>query len=158
MSTVYIADSSFVNITSEFSWPPRAYILRMEKGVKDQIEQFNWQRDEEDEKFPSTMQPFLPDVRKFCQKCHQDVLFKVYRRKSDVPLVTSSIFLVFALALRVPSETFVDMHKYEEHDDSWFRCTSRLDWDEFTDRLVLQIWHITTSMIRRTRKESEMCG
>ena len=29
---------------------------------------------------------------------------------------------VFAIALELPEETFVEMHKYEEEDDSWFRC------------------------------------
>ena len=51
----------------------------MGNGVKDQIEQFNWQRDEAEHKFPSTMRRFLPDVRDFCQKCHRDVLFKVFQ-------------------------------------------------------------------------------
>jgi len=32
---------------------------------------------------------------------------------------------VFALALELPEETFVDMHKMEEVDDSWFRCECR---------------------------------
>ena len=51
----------------------------MENGVKDQIEQFNWQRDMQTQTFPSTMQRFLGEVKEFCGKVHQDVLFKVYR-------------------------------------------------------------------------------
>lgn len=30
--------------------------------------------------------------------------------------------VVFAIALELPTETFVEMHKFEEEDDSWFRC------------------------------------
>jgi hypothetical protein len=52
---------------------------RMEGGVKDQIEQFNWQRDMKTQEFPSTMQPFLGEVKTFCDKTHNDVLFKVLR-------------------------------------------------------------------------------
>lgn len=47
--------------------------------MKDQIEQFNWQRDMEDQPFPSTMQPFLGEVKEFCRKTHNDVLQNLYR-------------------------------------------------------------------------------
>lgn len=52
---------------------------RMEGGVKDQIEQFNWQRDMKTQEFPKVMQPFLSEVKTFCEKTHNDVLFKVLR-------------------------------------------------------------------------------
>lgn len=29
---------------------------------------------------------------------------------------------MFAIALELPTETFVDMHKADELDDAWFRC------------------------------------
>jgi hypothetical protein len=53
----------------------------MENGVKDQIEQFNWQRDMEDQPMPSTMKPFKEETKSFCERVHKDVLFKVYRRE-----------------------------------------------------------------------------
>lgn len=30
---------------------------------------------------------------------------------------------MFAIALEIDSETFVNMHKADELDDAWFRCT-----------------------------------
>ena len=93
----------------------------MENGVKDQIEQFNWQRDMETQRFPSTMQPFLPETKEFCRKTHEDVMFKVLRCRFHTAVACSSV-PVFALALQIPSETFVDMHRYAEKDDAWFRC------------------------------------
>ncbi|OCF41964.1 hypothetical protein I317_04266 [Kwoniella heveanensis CBS 569] len=91
---------------------PRQY-YEMEKGVKDQIEQFNWQRDMEDQPMPSTILPYVPEVKSFCERVHKDVLYKVYQ--------------LFALALKLPINTFVDFHKYEEKDDSWFRYMAYYD-------------------------------
>ena len=53
----------------------------MEGGVKDYIEQFNWQRDMKSQPFPSMLQPFIPEIKSFCDTVHNDVLFKVYRCK-----------------------------------------------------------------------------
>ena len=96
----------------------------MENGVKDQIEQFNWQRDMKTQPFPWTMQPFLSEVKRFCEKVHTDVLFKVYRCmcSQDERMGNSLLIAVFAIALELPIETFVDMHQFQEEDDSWFRC------------------------------------
>ncbi|WWC58799.1 uncharacterized protein I303_101343 [Kwoniella dejecticola CBS 10117] len=88
----------------------------MEKGVKDQIEQFNWQRDMSDQPMPSTIKPFQAEVKSFCERVHKDVLYKVYQ--------------LFALALKLPIDTFVNFHKYEEKDDSWFRYMAY--YDEFS--------------------------
>jgi len=55
----------------------------MENGVKDQIEQFNWQRDMETQEFPSTIRSYLGEVKTFCDRVHGDVLYKVYRRRSS---------------------------------------------------------------------------
>ncbi|WWC58131.1 uncharacterized protein I303_100666 [Kwoniella dejecticola CBS 10117] len=85
----------------------------MENGVKDQIEQFNWQRDMEDQSMPLTIKPYIPEVKSFCERVHKDVLYKVYQ--------------LFALALKLPINTFVDFHTYEEKDDSWFRYMAYYD-------------------------------
>lgn len=53
----------------------------MENGVKDQIEQFNWQRDMEDQEMPSTLEPFRSEVKLFCDKVHGEVLYNIYRRE-----------------------------------------------------------------------------
>jgi len=53
----------------------------MENGVKDQIEQFNWQRDMEDQEMPSTLEPFRSEVKSFCDTVHGEVLYNIYRRE-----------------------------------------------------------------------------
>ncbi|WRT64439.1 uncharacterized protein IL334_001371 [Kwoniella shivajii] len=99
----------------------------MENGVKDQIEQFNWQRDMEDQPMPSTIKPYVPEVKSFCERVHTDVLYKVYR--------------LFAIALELPIETFVQMHKYEEKDDSWFRYMAYYDeYSKEDEAKVGKVW------------------
>ena len=61
----------------------------MENGVKDQIEQFNWQRDMATQDFPSTMLAYFDEVKSFCDRVHGDVLYKVYRRKYLSAFVSS---------------------------------------------------------------------
>ncbi|ORX39267.1 Clavaminate synthase-like protein [Kockovaella imperatae] len=85
----------------------------MQNGVKDQIEQFNWQRDMKTQEFPAVMQPFLEETKEFCRIVHENILFKVFR--------------LFALALAIPSDTFVAMHRYEALDDAWFRYMTFYD-------------------------------
>ncbi|WWC86470.1 uncharacterized protein L201_001347 [Kwoniella dendrophila CBS 6074] len=104
---------------------PRQY-YEMENGVKDQIEQFNWQREMEDQPIPSTLKPFEKETKSFCEKIHKDVLYKVYQ--------------LFALALELPINTFVDFHKYEEHDDSWFRYMAY--YDEFSPEDEEKVGHV----------------
>ena len=106
----------------------------MENGVKDCIEQFNWQRDYMDQEIPSVMRPYLNEVKQFTDFVHQDILYKIYRRQSCLYnhslLVKALRFpLVFALALELPIDTFEKLHRFEERDDSWFRCECSFELD-----------------------------
>ncbi|KAJ5607367.1 hypothetical protein N7537_003986 [Penicillium hordei] len=87
-----------------------------EHNVTDRIEHFNWYRDMKSQEFPKAMENFLPEVGKFSDTVHKDVLYKLYR--------------LFALSLELPSETFVDKHRFELHDESWFRYMAY--YDEFS--------------------------
>lgn len=51
----------------------------MENGVKDQIEQFNWQRDMGDQSLPEVMERVRGEIQSFCDEVHNDILFKVLR-------------------------------------------------------------------------------
>jgi hypothetical protein len=55
--------------------------LRMENGVKDKIEQFNWFRDMKSQEFPSTIQPYLDEVKEFSARMHNDVFLNLMRRE-----------------------------------------------------------------------------
>lgn len=57
--------------------------LRMENGVKDKIEQFNWFRDMKSQEFPSTIQPYLDEVKEFSARVHNDVFLNLMRRESS---------------------------------------------------------------------------
>lgn len=103
---------------------PRQY-YEFGNGVKDQIEQFNWARDMASQDFPESIMPFFDEVKAFTEKVHNHVLLDLLRCKLCTVrgvLLTA----VFALALELPVETFVEKHKFDVHDESWMRCESPL--------------------------------
>lgn len=100
---------------------PRQY-YEFGDGVKDQIEQFNWARDMTQE-FPQAMMPFFDEVKAFTEKVHNHVLFNLLRREWPAA-ARVALTAVFALALQLPIETFVEKHKFSVHDESWMRCKS----------------------------------
>lgn len=66
--------------------------------------------------FPTTILPFFDEVQAFTEKLHKHVLFNVLR--------------LFAMALELPSETLVDRHQFNVHDESWMRYMAY--YDEYT--------------------------
>ncbi|WVF65611.1 hypothetical protein IAT40_000341 [Kwoniella sp. CBS 6097] len=81
---------------------------------------------------PTTIKPYLSEVKSFCERVHKDVLYKVYqceweRLPKETRACVDVLDKVFALALKLPINTFVDFHKYEEKDDSWFRYMAYYD-------------------------------
>ncbi|RSH80761.1 hypothetical protein EHS25_007097 [Saitozyma podzolica] len=97
----------------------------MENGVKDKIEQFNWFRDMKSQEFPSTIQPYLDEVKEFSARMHNDVFLNLMR-----PLETrghADGLLVFAISLQLPSETLVERHQFGKHDESWLRYMAYYD-------------------------------
>ncbi|KAH6995424.1 Clavaminate synthase-like protein [Ilyonectria destructans] len=79
----------------------------IDQGVKDQIEQYNWNRDLSLREHPSTLQPFIPEVQELGDYLHKTVLYR--------------ILTLFALSLELPENFFIDKHNYETFDESWFR-------------------------------------
>ena len=89
-------------------------ISRLQNGVTDKIEQFNWSRDLSRAEQPSTLEPYLDETQKFTDYLHKDTLFKILR--------------LFARALKLPSEEyFVERHKYEGQDVTWARIMAYYD-------------------------------
>lgn len=65
---------------------------------------------------------------------------------------------MFAVALELPTETFVNFHKYEEKDEAWFRCenlepSGHSEYDAYG-----QTWLITMSITLRTKRRWEVSG
>jgi len=82
-------------------------------GTPDRIEQFNWYRNMKDQEMPETIMPFYDEVQRFTEKVHNHVLHNVLR--------------LFAIALELPEETFVNMHKFDVNDESWMRYMKYYD-------------------------------
>jgi isopenicillin N synthase-like dioxygenase len=79
----------------------------IDQGVKDQIEQYNWNRDLTLREHPSTLKPFLDELEELNQFVHKVVLFRLLN--------------LFAISLELPEDYFVNLHQYNVKDESWFR-------------------------------------
>lgn len=79
----------------------------IENGVKDQIEQYNWNRDLSLFDHPSTFKPFIPEMQELNEYLHKVVLYR--------------ILTLFEVSLELPEGYLVERHKYETFDESWFR-------------------------------------
>ncbi|KAH6999406.1 Clavaminate synthase-like protein [Ilyonectria destructans] len=79
----------------------------IDNGVKDQIEQYNWNRDLTKREHPSTFRPFIPEVQELNDHVHKVILYR--------------LLTLFALSLELPEDFFTKLHKYETFDESWFR-------------------------------------
>ena len=79
----------------------------IDQGVKDQIEQYNFNRDLSLREHPSTFQPYQQEIGELTDYCHKVILYRLLR--------------LFAISLNLPESFFVERHKYEEFDESWFR-------------------------------------
>jgi len=87
---------------------------RLQNGVTDKIEQFNWSRDITRHPLPAALEPYLDETIKFTNYVHNDILFKILR--------------LFARALRLPSEDyFTDRHRFDGEDVSWMRVMAYYD-------------------------------
>ncbi|PYH94484.1 Clavaminate synthase-like protein [Aspergillus ellipticus CBS 707.79] len=83
-------------------------------GKRDNIENFNVYREIGLHEQPTAMHPFIPEIQRFIDFTHKDILYKVYR--------------LFAVALQLPDEDFfVRLHDYDTHDESWLRYMEYYD-------------------------------
>ncbi|KIV90856.1 hypothetical protein PV10_05462 [Exophiala mesophila] len=80
---------------------------QIDQGVRDQIEQYNWNRDLSLREHPSTFSPFKDEVQELNDFVHKEILFR--------------LLTLFAISLDLPEDFFVKLHQYDVADDSWFR-------------------------------------
>lgn len=77
------------------------------KGVKDRIEHYNLNRNVDSKPHPEAVQPLLPEIQEFIRHNHIDVLHEIER--------------LLALGLELPEETLVNLHNYEDRNNSYCR-------------------------------------
>ncbi|TFY69355.1 hypothetical protein EVJ58_g450 [Rhodofomes roseus] len=79
----------------------------IDAGVRDQIEQYNINRDVTKRQHPQALRPFLPEITEFARFCHLKILHPVLR--------------LLATCLELPEETFVNQFQFDAEGDTWFR-------------------------------------
>ena len=96
-----------------FGFKPRGVWKTIGDAV-DKIEQFNVYRDLDQNKQPKAFEPYRPEVQRFIDFTHKEILFKLLR--------------LFTIALEMEDEDFfVKLHDYDVKDLSWFRYMEYYD-------------------------------
>ncbi|TDL21684.1 Clavaminate synthase-like protein [Rickenella mellea] len=76
-------------------------------GVRDQLENYNINRDVTKKTHPAALRPLLPEIYEFARFNHFHVLHEVFR--------------LLALGLELPQDTFVNLHGYDAVGESYVR-------------------------------------
>ncbi|KAI3612076.1 Clavaminate synthase-like protein [Moniliophthora roreri] len=87
-------------------YKPRQY-WHIEGGVRDQMEQYNINRNVARRTHPEAIRPFIPEVDAFARHNHFNVVQPILR--------------LLALGLELPENTFVDMHDFNATGESFVR-------------------------------------
>ncbi|KAL0571694.1 hypothetical protein V5O48_010271 [Marasmius crinis-equi] len=97
--------------TMKVSGSYQGYKLReywhIDKGVRDQVEVYNMNRDLSKRAHPTALRPLLPEIQKFTRSNHFEVLHPILR--------------LLALGLDLPENTFVDMHGFDNAGETYVR-------------------------------------
>jgi len=78
-------------------------------GVKDRIEHYNLNRNVNNKTHPEAVRPFLPEIQEFVRHSHIDILHEIER--------------LLALGLELPEDTLVNIHNYDDKNNSYCRFT-----------------------------------
>ncbi|KIX10086.1 uncharacterized protein Z518_01167 [Rhinocladiella mackenziei CBS 650.93] len=98
---------------SYHGFKPRGH-WRNTGNVRDKVENFNIYRDMSLREQPAAMNPFKPEIQRFIDYTHKEVLYKLLR--------------LFAMALKLDDEEFfVKAHNYDGHDETWLRYMEYFD-------------------------------
>ncbi|KAI0041193.1 Clavaminate synthase-like protein [Auriscalpium vulgare] len=76
-------------------------------GVRDRIEHYNIPRDVNEREHPNAVRPFLPEIQKFIEFTHRDILNEVQK--------------LLSLGLELPENVLPDLHPYDETNHSFWR-------------------------------------
>ncbi|KAH7869542.1 Clavaminate synthase-like protein [Lentinula edodes] len=76
-------------------------------GVRDQVENYNINRDVNKRTHPEALRPLLPEITQFARHSHQNVLNPVLR--------------LMALGLELPEDTLVNLHGWDTRSETYVR-------------------------------------
>ncbi|EJD38868.1 Clavaminate synthase-like protein [Auricularia subglabra TFB-10046 SS5] len=105
-------------------YKPRQY-WHIDAGVRDQIEHYNINKDVMRREHPEALRSFIPEIEEFARFNHLNILHPLLR--------------LFAGAVDLPEETFVDMHKFDASAASWIRFMN-YPRNEEDERRTQQVW------------------
>ncbi|KAF9444189.1 Clavaminate synthase-like protein [Macrolepiota fuliginosa MF-IS2] len=87
-------------------YKPRQY-FHIDNGIRDQLEQYNINRDVTKRGHPQALRPLLPELEAFAKHNHFHVLHPILK--------------LLAIGLELPEETLVNIHRYDATAETYAR-------------------------------------
>ncbi|EJD39520.1 Clavaminate synthase-like protein [Auricularia subglabra TFB-10046 SS5] len=106
-------------------YKPRQY-WHIDSGVKDEIETYSINRDVTKREHPEVLRPFLPEISAFAKFNHFHVLHPLLR--------------LFARAVDLPEDAFVNIHGYDAVGETYVRSMKYYPRSEEDEKKVQQVW------------------
>ncbi|KIK67739.1 hypothetical protein GYMLUDRAFT_36495 [Collybiopsis luxurians FD-317 M1] len=106
-------------------YKPRQY-WHIDNGVRDQIENYNLNRNVYKRQHPEALRPLLPELSQFTRHTHMDIVHPILR--------------ILALGLELPEETFVNMHGWDDEAETFLRFMKYYPRSEEDEEKSGQVW------------------
>ncbi|KAK7461079.1 hypothetical protein VKT23_009008 [Stygiomarasmius scandens] len=95
-------------------------------GVRDQVENYNLNRDVNKRQHPEAVRPLLPEITQFARHNHFNVLHPILR--------------LMALGLELPEDTLVNMHNFDAVGESYVRFMKYYPRSEEDEAKSKNVW------------------
>ncbi|KAF8909741.1 Clavaminate synthase-like protein [Gymnopilus junonius] len=95
-------------------------------GVRDQVENYNINRDVTKRQHPEALRPLLPEIEKFAHHNHEQVLHPILR--------------LLALGMELPEETFVNMHGFSNVGETYIRFMKYYPRSQEEEKASKNVW------------------
>ncbi|EIM91457.1 Clavaminate synthase-like protein [Stereum hirsutum FP-91666 SS1] len=102
----YVAD---MKAAGEFEGykPLQYWASHIDNGVRDRMEQYNFNRNVHYKEHPQAIRPLLPEIQEFIRFNHEEVLHELER--------------LLALGLELPEDTLTHITSFEQNNNGYFR-------------------------------------
>ncbi|KAF5392916.1 hypothetical protein D9757_000813 [Collybiopsis confluens] len=101
-------------------YKPRQY-YHIDNGIKDQFEIYGCKGNH-----PEALRPFLPELDRFAQHCHMNVLHPILR--------------LLSLGLELPEETLVNYHQWKDNSETYVRFMKYYPRSEEEESKTNNLW------------------
>ncbi|PCH36931.1 Clavaminate synthase-like protein [Wolfiporia cocos MD-104 SS10] len=101
-------------------------VWTVDAGVRDQVDNYNFNKNVYEREHPKAIRPFLPELDAFARFCHFNVVHQILR--------------LMALGLELPEDTFIPNHRFSAPGDTYLRFMKYYPRSEDDEIKTKNVW------------------